>query len=304
MENTLIRKYSIKPSFCLLSLLLVITVGCTTPDVKPFAESTVMVVTGFKVGGAKAVTSLDLAGESGGAAVLENELKVRYDLLDALLIFSVELAQIQSDSDRSKASVRRISSAASQLAITLSSGFSAPVAEVANKLMDEALEIREFHLISKALKEIEPHIEDIAKLLEADIKSFRKIYNEKMAEAYDKLENTAEDTLDEDLEARIESLRKEIAKSSPDPQAVSVFSAIYPVWKDQQQKIESLLEDSRTIRMEQKKGDPVYASVETAIGLWLKAYKDLAFAFEENRQVNLTELYLKAQEIKTLIGTI
>ena len=304
MKNTLIMKYNTKPSLYLLSLLLVFIVGCTTPNVKPFAESTNTIVTGFKVGSARAVASLNLAGESDKATDLEKQLKVRYELLDALLIFSIELAQIQSDSDRSKASVRQVSEAANQLAMTLSSGFSTPVTAAAHKLADEALEIREFHLISKALKEIDPHVEEIANLLAADIQSVRNIYVENMTEAYRKKEKMAGDTLDEDLEERIESLQDEIAKDSPDPNVVSIFMAIYPVWKDQQQKIESLLEDSKTIREERKKGDALYASVKAAIGAWVRAYNDLASAFEENRQVNFTELYLKAQEIKTLIDTL
>lgn len=304
MKNTLIMKYNTRPSLYLLSLLLVFIVGCTTPNVKPFAEFTNTIVTGFKVGSAKGVASLNLADESAKATFLENELKVRYELLDALLMFSIELAKIQSDSDRSKESVRQVSNAASQLAMTLSSGISAPVTVLANKLADEALEIREFHLISKALKGIDPLVEEIANLLEEDIQSVRNIYIDSMTDAYNKKEEMAEDTLDEDLEKRIQLLQDEIAEDSPDPEAVSIFTAIYPVWKDQQQKRESLLEDSKTIRVEQKKGDALYTSVKAAIVAWFKAYKDLASAFEENRQVNFTELYLKAQEIKTLIDTL
>jgi len=304
MKNTLIMKYSTKPSFYLLSLLLIFIVGCTTPNVKPFAESTETIVTGFKVGSVKAVTSLNLAGESDKAAFLENELKVRYEFLDALLMFSIKLAQIQSDSDRSKESVRQVSEAANQLAMTLSAGFSAPVTGLANILADEALEIREFHLISKALKEIDPVVEQIANLLAADIQSFRNIYIENTTEAYKEKVKMARKTIDENLEERIQSLQDEIAGDSPDPNVVSVFTAIYPVWKDQQQKRESLLEDSRTIRVEQKKGDALYASVKVAVVAWFKAYKDLASAFEENRQVNFTELYLRAQEIKTLIDAL
>jgi hypothetical protein len=219
-------------------------------------------------------------------------------------MFSVELAQIQSDSDRSKESVRQISEAANQLAMTLSAGFSAPVTVLATKLADEALEIREFHLISKALEDIDPLVEEIANLLAADIQSVRDIYIENMTEVSDEKENEAEDTLDEDLEKRIESLQEKMAEDSPAPEDVSVFAAIYPVWRDQQQKIESLLEDSSTIRAERNKGDVFYTSAKAAIVAWLKAYKDLASAFEENRQINFTELYLKAQEIKTLIDAL
>ena len=193
MKHTLVVKYITKPSVYLPVLILSFIAGCTTPNVKPFAESTETIVTGFKVGSAKGVASLNRADKSEKATALENELRVRYELLDAVLMFSMELAQIQSDTDRSKESVLQVSQAANQLAMTLSSGISAPVTALANKLAEGALEIREFYLISKALKEIDPHIKEIADLLAADIQSVRNIYVDSMTDAYNSRENMAED---------------------------------------------------------------------------------------------------------------
>lgn len=295
---------NLRPTVYLPALLLFILFGCTTPNVKPFAESTGTIVTGFKVGSAKGVSALNLADRSDKATSLEQELTVRYELLDALLVFSMELAQIQSDSDISKASVLQISQAANQLAMGLSSGISAPVTALANKLAGEALEIREFYLISKALKKIAPLVKEITDLLAADIQSVRNLYVDSMTDAYNARENQAEKILDEDLENRIQTLQKKIVDGSAAEQEVSIFAAIFPVWQDQQQKIESLINESKSLRLEQKQGQAFYDSVKEAIAAWFNAYKELALAFEEKRQPNFIEIYLKAQEIRTLIDAL
>lgn len=304
MKNTLYLKLNPKPFVYLSILLLFIIAGCTTPNVKPFAESTETIVTGFKVGSARGVAALKLADKPEKAKALEKELTVRYELLDAILMFSMELAQIQSDSNRSRESVLQISQAANQLAMTLSSGISAPVTALAKKLAGEALEIREFQLISKALKKIDPLIKEIADLLAADIQSVRNIYVDNMTDAYNSLENQAEDLLDEKLERRIQTLQKKITDGSAAPKDAADFTAIYPVWQDQQKKIESLLKESKSIRSEMAQGQVFYDSVKEAIAVWFNAYQELSLAFEEKRQPNFIEIYLKAQEIKTLIDAL
>jgi hypothetical protein len=53
-----------------------------------------------------------------------------------------------------------------------------------------------------------------------------------------------------------------------------------------------------------EQGQAFYDSVKEAIAVWFNAYQELALAFEDKRQPNFIEIYLKAQEIKTLIDAL
>jgi cytochrome c len=89
--------------------------------------------------------------------------------------------------------------------------------------------------------------------------------------------------LDEKLERRIQILQKKITDGSAAPKDAADFTAIYPVWQDQQKKIESLLKESKSIRSEMAQGQVFYDSVKEAIAVWFNAYQELSSAFEENR---------------------
>lgn len=265
--------------------------------------------TGFQVGSSKAVETLVRTGDSAIAAELETELQVRYKLLEALSVFSIQLAQLQNESDRSQAGIRQLAGATNRLALTLGSGLpTSPFTAVATRLADGALEIREFQQVSRGLERIAPLVEEIAELLAADLRSMRKIYLEQMTEAYNQKERAAEDALDEELEARLESWQELIVRSSPetppDAEVVALFAALYPVWIEQQREIDVLLAESRALRAELRRGDAFYAAVEAAIDGWLAAYLDLAAALAERRELNMAELYLRVQAMRVLIDTL
>ena len=288
----------------IVCFLLIFFLGCTTPNVQPFAESTGTVVSMFKMGSSRCVESLELSGKFSEASSLKEDLRVRYELLDALLKFSVNISKIQSDSDSSKESVSKVSKAVNELAFTLSSGFSAPITAIANKLSAEALEIHEFHKISKSITKLEPHIETLSDLLIKDIESVRKIYVDSMTDASNEKEDIAEDLVDEALEKRIGLLEREIIKEDPDNKKLSQYTVLYSLWKNLQEQQKKALQESQKIRNERRRGNTFYNAVKEGVAAWLKSYKDLSQAFEDNRQPDFLEFYLKAQEIKNLSEAI
>lgn len=308
MKSIFTGQYFNKVFLCLLGLKIIFVLGCSTPNVAPFAESTEIIRTSFKVGSTKVVTSLRLVGEKTEADKLEKDLKPRYAVLDALLVFTSNIASIQADSDLSKQGVQEMASAASKLSVMLGGGALAPVTALANEIAAQALEIKEFYLISSGLNAIKPHIDDLADLLGEDMVNFNQAYDDTMIDVFVGLVGKRIKLVKENksIKTKVLKLQEKLASNDPAPTAeeFALFAALHPVHLAQQQEIKAIKAEEQKLRLEQPKRVAFFNTFGGAMIAWKQAYKDLTFAFEKNKQVNFTALYLKTQEIQALVDAL
>jgi len=324
--NTNMKKPTIKiMTLAMVAGLGLLLGGCTTPDLKPFADSTAGLhqatvqtrdivkteLREFK----KAELFKDPDVLDNAEKVIPASFDARIKYMEAIVAYSDSLAAVADAAKNSQANAQALGDSVKGLADAVGPygaavGQAIPIFVTVAEKAEEAWAV---HTLRQATKKAEPYIKGGAIIMESDMKNVRKILLRNEQPLIQKMEEPyANDLLirEEVIRLRNQETKKLLEALKQDNQGASVAAfntniaeydkALENInqWYDPLQQREAEV----TTRIEQEA--QMVLNTYHGFQQWEKVHADLVTALENNRQPNIRELVRTVLEIKTEIDNL
>jgi len=293
----------------LASLAALILGGCASlPSIAPFVEASSQYRSAVVASGAVVDAELIDIGAKEEAATFGKEWAVRVRATDALVSYSQALESIVASGAQGAQSARSVADAVTGLASAV--GVALPPAATVGTVTDAAsfvygqiAAVRASAALGEALRNATPAIDRIATTMGLDLNSAQDIFDAANVQAKTSLvkKYNAESAYLESLrDARLAIYRKPVRTSADEERLLQLerLEESTRSWREPKEAQE------RALAARRKAGDQLFASARGALTAWTLAHRDLAFAVESGRKVDVTALVASVEEMRGLIKRI
>jgi len=294
--------------------------GCTTPDLRPFADATKTLSVGVYTGGDLALKPLarmplwvngnlvQPEDPSHPSKALEASWESRRKTMEAVLVYSASLAAINEASAHSKENAAELVGSVKQLASavpSISTGVSLAGDLVVSGLQTY-VEIKAWHDMQKAVQSADTAIQLIAKALEKD---FAELANEFESKQRDQIIQKSValrpvERVYQALQDQRNTQRTSVAGAPSDVALGTELARLDGLVTAVELDVNKLRSERSQIEVSLADGEQFFATVIKAVEAWASAHADLIKAFEQNRVPNLVVLAARAEELKEIVGKL
>jgi hypothetical protein len=302
----------IKILFGLLLIALVL-VGCTTPDLKPFASATKELTDDVATGGRLAFRPLlsprwsgsDLLASSDTNHPFEaiaSQWELRKKVMEALLVYSASLESIASSADRRKHEATDLVESVKQLAGMIP-GVSTQTSAAGDLIifgLTTTAEVKADRDLRRAVQNADPAIQIIATILKMDFGSLAMLFEARVNAELIQKSRPKIGRVYKALTAERDSVRKTVAESPSNTAAGAelvrldnLIAGLQPDWMAAQAELTRL--NNALVD-----GKDFFSATINAIDAWASTHADIGKALENNRLPNIALLEARAETLRQI----
>lgn len=299
--------------------------GCTTPDLKPFADSTASLhhaMTQSQSIIRSEIGNIQQAGElthpdkvAAAKASLDKAFDARVAFMVAVVNYSDSLAAVAAAGNSGRTNMQALGKSIEQLA-NMAGPYGAAVAggtEIASQVYQLISQAVAVHTLRQATTKMDPGIQRAAVLMAMDMTNVRNILIAGDGELSAALKNPYLDDLA--LRNRLRSIRQTEVEQIHENLDTNNYLDKLTEYSQKLGKLDDLLTQMDKwylpLQAQQAQNHQRFAMEEDLVNhtiqgfqQWAKADADLTKALQDNRQPNISELVNTVLEIKTEIETL
>lgn len=284
--------------------------GCASvPNVAPFVDATSQYRSAVVAGGSAVDAELRAIDAKEAASSFAEQWAIRVKATDALLGYSRALASVVASGQQGAQAARNVADAVTGLATAV--GVALPPAATVGTVTDSAAfvygqiaAVRASRALGEALHNATPAVDEIATIMAKDLDAAQKIFDAANMQAKIGLVlqyNTETAYLKGLLDERQAIYLKPPPQSAKDEERLLQIDRLVEAtraWRDPKEARE------REIVARRKAGDQLFTAARSSLAAWSLAHRDLAYAVESGRKVDVTALVASIEEMRELIKRI
>jgi hypothetical protein len=284
--------------------------GCASvPNVAPFVDATSQYRSAVVASGSAVDAELRAIDASDAAGKFAEQWAIRVKATDALFSYSRALASVVTSGQQGAQAARNVADAVTGLATAV--GVALPPAATVGTVTDSAAfvygqiaAVRASQALAEALRNATPAVDQIATLMAKDLDAAQKIFDAANTQAKIGLVlqyNTETAYLKGLLDERQATYRKPPPQSATDEERLLQIDRLVEAtraWRDPKEARE------RELVARRKAGDQLFSAARSSLAAWSLAHRDLAYAVESGRKVDVTALVASIEEMRELIKRI
>jgi hypothetical protein len=283
--------------------------GCASvPNVAPFVDATSQYRSAVVAGGSAVDAELRAIDAKEAASNFAEQWAIRVKATDALLGYSRALASVVASGQQGAQAARNVADAVTGLATAI--GVALPPAAAVGTVTDSAAfvhgqiaAVRASRALGEALHNATPAVDELATIMAKDLNAAQEIFDSANTEAAIPLKK---------------QYNKETAYlGGLLDQRQAIYSKAQQTAKDEERllQIDRLIEATRSWRepkeaqerelvARRKAGDQLFNAARNSLAAWSLAHRDIAYAVESGRKVDVTALVTSIEEMRELIKRI
>jgi hypothetical protein len=300
---------------CILALA-----GCSTPDLKPFADASRAASTGVNAGGDLAIqpltrmtlwdgtTFVPPSDPNHASKEILKSWEIRRKAMDAVLVYSASLVAINEASARRKAnatelvdSVKQLAGAVPGIDVVTNAAGDLTVTTIAT-----TVEVKAYRDMRKAVEAADPAIQEIAKVLKQDFVELSNLFESPLLNESIQVSGSLRPVkmVYEKLQDRREQQRKAVAEDPCNPTLGNELARLDALSAAVEQDLNRFRTEKARIEESLADGKAVFAATIATIDAWASAHTDLVKSLEQNRAPNLVLLVARAEELKEIVDRV
>jgi hypothetical protein len=307
LRSAILSRRNILRALFALHAVLVLGGCASLPDVGPFVEATSQYRSAVVAGG-MAVDSELRATTKEKAAEFAKEWAVRIQATDALVSYSRSIAAIVASGTQGAEAARSVADSlkglASGVGVTVPpAGAVGVAADAAAFVYGKIAGVRASAALGEALKNATPVIDRIAATMAMDLDDAQTIFDAANRLAQTELEKqfNAEHAYLLDLADERNRIYRKASRSPADEERLLQLNRLVEATRSWH---EPMAAEEHSLAARRKAGDQLFASARGALAAWALAHRDLTFAVESGRKVDVTALLASVEEMRGLIKRI
>lgn len=294
--------------------------GCTTPDLKPFADASATLSSSVKVGGELAINPISTIPVWNGDVFvsprdpahpyksLEGEWEKRRKTMDAVLVYSASLQAISEAAAHRSDNATALVQSVQQLASSVP-GYGAAF-DTAGKLVikgiETTVEVKAWHDMRRAVASADPAIQMIAGSLQKDLSELANLMKAPLNDRITALGASLRPVvrLETTLRERRDTQRKTVAETPTDATAGAELARLDSLYQTALADLTQMREERARTENSIKQGQEFFANAVAGVNAWADAHRGIVQAFQEKRMPNFTLLAARAQELREIVNEL
>lgn len=295
-------------------------VGCTTPDLKPFADASKSLSMSVKTGGDLAIKPLariplwdgekyvQPSATNHPAKALAASWENRRHTMDAVLVYSTSLAAINDAAAHRKENATELVNSVQGLCSAVP-GFGAAfnsAGDLIVKGLEITVEIKAWHDMRRAVKAADPAIQLVAEALKKDFAVLSTTFQLQVGDQL--IQKSAESFPIEvvylPLQSQRDAQREAVARAPADATVGAELDRLDRLMDAVKVDLDRLQSDRDNLVASREDGKEFFAAAIEAVAAWASAHAELVKSFEEQRTPNLALLAARAQELNEIVGNL
>ena len=299
-----------------LSTVLLIS-GCTTPDLKPFAEASKTLSASVKTGGELAIKPLaktpiwvtNSLVEPGDPAhpytALEVSWAERWKVMDAVAVYSASLAAISDAAAHRKENATELAGSVQQLASAVpgyGAAFNSAGALVV-KGLEITVEVKAWHDMRRAVEAADPAIQLVARGIKLDFIEISHLFEAPLNDQLAKLGASIRPVvrIEQALRQQRDSQRRLVEADPGDSGKGAELTRLDGLYATAVADLNQIRSARSKVEDQIAQGKDFFASAIRAVDAWAAANAELVKVFKEQRMPNFTLLIARAEELKEIV---
>ena len=299
---------------------LVMLASCTTPDLRPFAEASKTLSTSVNTGGDLTIkplarmplwangTLVQPDDPNHPARALAVSWEDRRKAIDAVLVYSASLAEINETSAHRKEHAAALVGSVQQLAAAVPSlqvGASAAGDLVVFGLAT-SIEVKAWHDMRQAVQAADPAIQLVAKALNHDFTELSNLFESKQRDQI--IQTTAAlrpvDRVYQALQKQRNIQRARVAEAPANTALGTELARLDGLFADVAVDWHKLQSEKSKTEESLAEGKEFFATTIQAVDAWAGAHADVVQAFAQARTPNLALLGARAEELREIVDRL
>ena len=302
----------------LLTVLLLS--GCTTPDLKPFAEASRTLSVSVSKGGDRAIKPLaktpiwvnDNLVEPGDPVhpytALQASWVKRRKTMDAVLVYSASLEAISEAAAHRKENATELVGSVQQLVAAVP-GYGAAFNHAGTlvvKGLEITVEVKAWHDMRRAVEAADPAIQLVARGIKLDLTEISHLYEAPLNDQLAKVEASMRPVVrfEHALRNQRDAQRKLVEADPGDSSQGAELVRLDGLYATAAAELNAIRSQRAAVEDEIAQGKEFFDSAIQAVAAWGAANADLVKAFKDQRTPNLTLLIARAEELKVIVNQL
>jgi hypothetical protein len=294
--------------------------GCSTPDLKPFADASATLSTSVKSGGELAIDPIATIPVWNGEAFvpprdpahpykkIEGEWEKRRKMMDAVLVYSASLQAISDAAAHRGENAAALVQSVQQLASSVP-GYGAAfqgAATLVVKGIETTVEVKAWHDMRRAVASADPAIQMIAGTLKKDLGELANLMeaplNDRIAALGASVRPIAR--LEKALREKRDAQRTTVAGDAGDATKGAELARLESLHQTAFAELTRIQNERSQAENSIKQGKQFFDDAMAGVQAWADAHTGIVKAFEEKRLPNFTLLAARAQELQQIVSEL
>jgi hypothetical protein len=302
-----------------LSTVLLLS-GCTTPDLKPFAEASKTLSVSVNKGGDLAIKPLakmpiwvkDGLVEPGDPAhpytALQAQWTERQNVMEAVLVYSASLEAISDAAAHRNENATELVGSVQQLASAVP-GYGAAFNSAGTlvvKGLEITVEVKAWHDMRRAVEAADPAIQLVARGIKLDFTEISHLYEAPLNDQLAKLGASIRPVVrfEHALREQRDAQRKLVETDPSDSVKGAELARLDGLYATAVADLNQIRSGREKVEDEIAQGKEFFASAIQAVDAWAGANAELVKAFKDQRTPNFTLLIARAEELKEIVNQL